>query len=359
MISGLRLLAFCDSRERGGAEISLATLLGALDPSIDVVVMGPDPPTIEWVASHRPGAAIEIVRRSEGYRDARGFAARVSAVRHVRPDIFHANLTSPWFTQDALAAAALVRGVRSLAVVHLPTPAPTTRVRRLTRLVSRTLAAHLAVGVASARELEAAIGLPAGSVRTIHNGVAGSPAPAGRPPAARDQTVLAVGRLHRQKGFDLLLRALARLPRARAVVVGDGEERQALESLANELGLAGRVELPGWEDDVRVRLASADLLVVPSRFEALPLTVLEGMLAGLPVVATNVGSIAEAVVDGLTGVLTPPDDVDALAGAISALLDDAHRRRELGGRGRDRAERLFTAAGMARAYETLYAELTR
>jgi glycosyltransferase involved in cell wall biosynthesis len=344
-------------RERGGAEYSLATLVKTLDSSIDVVVMGPDSDTVEWVAGHRPGVEVEIIRRSSGYRDARGFRARVEAIRRVRPDIFQANLTNPWFTQDALAAAALVPGVRSIAVVHLPIPPPSRRIRRLTRLVSRTLAAHVAVGEASARELEVLIGLPAGSVRTIHNGI--ELGPPRQPGSGGSRTVLAAGRLHRQKGFDVLLHALARLPRVRAVVVGDGEERRTLEALAAELRIAERVEFPGWDDRLRERFARTDLLAVASRFEAFPLIILEAMSAGLPVVATDVGSVREAVVDGETGLLVAPESVQALTAALAQLLDDEPRRIELGRRGRDRVQRLFTADAMARAYERLYAELIR
>lgn len=357
-LAGLRLALFCDSRERGGAEISLANLAAALDPAIDVVVMGPDRETVEWIASHRPGAAVELVRRSSGYRDVRGLVSRVSSIRRIRPHVFQANLTNPWFTQDALAAAALVPRVRSIAVVHLPTPPPNPRLRRLTRVMSKTLAAHVTVGTASARDLEALIGLRPGSVLTIHNGVPPSGADAG-PASRHDRTVLAVGRLHRQKGFDLLLRALALIEDARAVVVGDGDERRSLGALALELGVGERVELRPWDDGVRSAYGSYDALVVPSRFEAFPLTILEAMFAGVPVIASDVGSVAEAVVHGETGLLVPPGDVPALADAIRRLLADEQTRRELGGRGRDRAHRLFTADAMARAYEALYTELTR
>ena len=357
MVAGLRLVAFCDSRERGGAEYSLATLLKTLDSSIDVVVMGPDPDTVEWVARHRPGTEVKLVRRSSGYRDVRGFGARVEAIRKAKPEIFQANLTNPWFTQDALAAAALVPGVRSIAVVHLPIPPPSRRIRRMTRLISRTLAAHVAVGEASARELEALIGLAPGTVRTIHNGI--EDGPSGKPGSDGPPTVLAAGRLHRQKGFDLLLRALALLPGVRAVVLGDGEERRPLEALAAQLGISERVEFPGWDDRLKERFARADLLAVPSRFEAFPLIILEAMNAGLPVVATDVGSVREAVVDGETGLLIAPESVQPLTAALAQLLDDESRRIELGRRGRDRVQRLFTADAMARAYERLYADVIR
>ncbi|MGZ4385557.1 MAG: glycosyltransferase, partial [Gaiellaceae bacterium] len=153
-----------------------------------------------------------------------------------------------------------------------------------------------------------------------------------------------------------LLRALAELPDVRAVIAGDGPERERLERLADELGVADRVELPGWVDDPRSILRSSSALVLPSRFEALPLVVLEAMQAGLPVVASDVGSVCEAVIDGETGLLVPPDDVAALVGAIRSILDPA-RAATMGERGRSVAARRFTVRRMVREYELLYRRL--
>jgi glycosyltransferase involved in cell wall biosynthesis len=101
-----------------------------------------------------------------------------------------------------------------------------------------------------------------------------------------------------------------------------------------------------------------DVFVLPSRFEGFPLVLVEAMLAALPVVATDVGSVSESVVDGETGLLVPAEDAAALARAIRELLDDRPRSQEMGRRGRERAHNQFSVAGMAKAYLALYEEVT-
>jgi glycosyltransferase involved in cell wall biosynthesis len=200
--------------------------------------------------------------------------------------------------------------------------------------------------------------LPTGAFRTIYNGVPdlGAAAPRARRPG--DPLVIgSLGRLHRQKGYDVLLRALAEIAEAELVLVGDGEERVSLEALAHELGVAGRVRFAGWDADARARLAGFDIFVLPSRFEAFPLSIVEAMLAGRPVVATDVGSVREAVRHGETGLLVLPDDPAALAAALVRLLGDGVDRARLAAAGRQLAARRFTPAVMAAAFERLYQEL--
>ena len=139
-----------------------------------------------------------------------------------------------------------------------------------------------------------------------------------------------VARLAEQKGHrDLIAAAphvLERHPDVRFVVAGDGELRDELAELARPLG--DRFEFLGTRDDVPDLLASFEVFAFPSRFEGLCLAVIEAQAAGVPVVATPVGGIRETVVDGKTGYLVPPLDVDALAERISWCLehpDDAHR----------------------------------
>jgi glycosyltransferase involved in cell wall biosynthesis len=157
------------------------------------------------------------------------------------------------------------------------------------------------------------------------------------------------------KGFDVLVRAVARLPQARAIIVGDGPERGALEHLARELGVGSRMEITGWTDDPRAYLARFDVFAMPSRFEGLPLALLEAMHASCPVVATPVGSIPDAVEDGHTGLLVPPDDDAALAAALLRLQGDSVLRVRLARSAAELARARFTTSTMARAYEALYA----
>ena len=141
--------------------------------------------------------------------------------------------------------------------------------------------------------------------------------------------ILAMGRLHPNKAFDVLIAALARLPGAQLLLAGDGPERAALERLARRTGVAARVRFLGWRDDAAGLLAGADVLCVPSRHEPLGNVVIEAFSARCPVVAAAASGPAALIRDGETGRLVPADDPDALAAALAAVLGDAPRARAL------------------------------
>jgi glycosyltransferase involved in cell wall biosynthesis len=146
--------------------------------------------------------------------------------------------------------------------------------------------------------------------------------------------ILFLGRIGDMKGVPQLGEALGRmrdLPNWRATIAGDGH-LEAARAKAAELGLADRVDIPGWVDGKRVAelIASADILVLPSFTENLPLSIIEGMASGLAVVATPVGAIGDIVRDGETGLLVQPGDVDALTAALTRLVEDAPLRHRLG-----------------------------
>ena len=152
--------------------------------------------------------------------------------------------------------------------------------------------------------------------------------------------VVFLGRLHVQKNVDLLLLAAARLHcPAHVVVVGDGPERQRLEQLRDRLGLRDRVTFLGFvgHDRVPALLRSADVLVLPSRYEELGTAMLEALHSGVPVVATRTGGIPDVITDGVDGLLAEPGDARGLAVAIDTLLADPDLRRRLRERGRLRA----------------------
>src|SRR5205823_2892935 len=134
---------------------------------------------------------------------------------------------------------------------------------------------------------------------------------------------------------------------------GEGPERPALERLANDLGVTGRLFLLGRVPDVAAWLRRAAVLVHPARWEGFGLAVLEAMLAGLPVVASSVSSLPELVLDGQTGLLVPPGDPTALAQAVAGAVE----RPELGEAGRERAKHEFSVARMADRTEDLYRRL--
>lgn len=349
------LVVYTEANGRGGAEVSLRNLLSELADDFRITVTGVDAGTCEWVARARSGTAWRLLPEVAGKSDWRSMWRLRSALARLRPDIVHANLRTVGDAQYLLAAAVSLREVRVVAVEQLPYPPASRASRFLKRATASRLDAHVAVGERAARLVEAQVGAPEGSVRTIYNGVPDlGPAPR-RPPGNRC-VFGTLARLDPIKGLDLLLRAAADLPDVDLKIVGEGPARADIMRLADSLGLAARVELLPWSDDARSTLAEFDAFVLPSRNEGFPLSIVEAMLAARPVVATDVGSVGEAIVPG-AGCLVPPEDVQALRTVMSALAADPDERERLGAAGRERALRLFTADSMARAFERLYAEI--
>jgi glycosyltransferase involved in cell wall biosynthesis len=176
----------------------------------------------------------------------------------------------------------------------------------------------------------------------------------GRP----DYVVLTPARLHEQKGHAYLLAAAARVPEATFVLAGDGPLRPELERLAAERNVADRCVFLGYRSDVSDLLAAADVFVLPSLFEGLPVSVLEAMAAERPVVATAIGGTDEAVTHEVTGLLVPPRDPAALAAAIRRLQADPQLAGRLAAAGRERVQREFSSAATARNVMRIYDEVT-
>lgn len=169
------------------------------------------------------------------------------------------------------------------------------------------------------------------------SGAAPAKMPAGR-------VVLALGRLHGNKGFDVLIRAMAVVPDAQLVIAGDGPERAALTALAQAEGVAARVHLPGWRQDTAALLAASDMLVCSSRHEPLGNVVIEAFSANRPVVAAAVAGPVELIDPGRTGLLVPPEDPARLAAAIRTVLENGALAAGLAAGGRAEWARSFAEA---------------
>jgi glycosyltransferase involved in cell wall biosynthesis len=355
----LHVLFYNEAIERGGAEASVANLVEALDASFEVTIMGPTPEVVEWVVKRRSSARAVVIPSVRDRYDLAAMWSLRRAVARLRPDIFQAGLANIWSCSYALLAANTVRGVATVAVEHTPFAGESSHATRwLKRRVAHGLAAHVAVSRHLARHVERIASLRDRSIRVIHNGVPQAPSQHIER-VADGLTVGVVARLDAFKGVDILVRALADLPGVTAVIVGDGPESSSLRALARDLGVADRVHFVGWSDQVRGWLGAIDVFALPSLMEGLPLSICEAMLAGLPVVATDVGGVGEIVADGVTGLLVPPKDPGALTLALRSLQDDPGLRRRLGDAGRDHASRTLTSARMAEAYEALYREIGR
>ncbi len=155
--------------------------------------------------------------------------------------------------------------------------------------------------------------------------------------------LLALGRLHRNKAFDVLIRAMPHVAGAHLVIAGEGPERAALQSLARREGVADRVHMPGWVDDTGALVAACDVLVCPSRHEPLGNVVIEGFSAARPVVAARAQGPVELIRNDGDGLLVPLEDERALAVALSAVLEDPALAGRLAAAGRSRYEAEFAA----------------
>jgi glycosyltransferase involved in cell wall biosynthesis len=226
--------------------------------------------------------------------------------------------------------------------------------RLVKALVSRRTDCHIAVGKAVARIVESRALLRRGSVGVIYNGMPDPGPPTERAHGPRVATVGCLARLDFVKGIDVLLEAVASLPNVTVRVAGRGPDRRALEARSAVLGLDSRVTFLEWTEDTSAFLRSIDIFVLPSRAEGLPLSVIEAMLAGLPVVVTDVGSVRELVVHGSTGIVVPADDVVALSEALRTLVEDPDLRARYGVAARSRALEHFSSQAMLTAYEALY-----
>jgi len=177
-------------------------------------------------------------------------------------------------------------------------------------------------------------------------------------------------RLHKPRDFQTLLHAFRLVadacppdwnnPRAHLLIVGDGPLRAQIEAQIDALSLEQRVTLNGWRDDAPSVYAASDIYALTTwGWEGLPLTVLEAMAAGLPVVATGAGGVPEAVADGDTGLLVGRRDVDGLAEALRTLIAHPAQRQKMGDAGRIRAEAYFSVARMVAQTAPIYERLLR
>jgi L-malate glycosyltransferase len=357
------VLLVVDSLEVGGAErhvVDLASALHRKGYRVEVacsIADGLSKPLEEAGVPVRP-LMRRLVKRRVSPAYARGIR---KLLKEGRFDLVHAHIYA-----SAVAAAIATRGTGLPLVVTEHTEASWQN--RWSRLSSRWTYQQarqiIAVSTPIERRLIERDGVPPERVTLISNAVI---------PASGDPVDLAdtlpegwserplvgvVARLQPEKGVATFLKAAARVSKvsqeARFLVVGDGPLREELLELVGHLGLRERVCFLGYRADARGLIGLLDVLVVPSLTEGSPLIVLEAMAAGVPVVASAVGGIPDQVRHDEEGVLVPPDDPDALVGALGSLLEDPARARRLGETGRRRTENEFSYDALVRRIEAVY-----
>lgn len=337
--------------EFAGAERYLVVLAEALAASHDFAAIVPEKAPPETAAElERAGARVDRLE-GLGRRPRPGVVLRLARLlRRVGAELVHVNLTDQGDGVPGLLAARLA-GLPTVATLHVAVPGRGPAREAVSRRALAGCRALVAVSEATAA-YAARNGLRPTVVR---NGLPPPVAAEGARDALSAEPgflVGGVGRLSRQKGWDVLCEAAglvrAERPDAGFVVIGEGEEAAALVAEP----ACRHVRFLGYRPAASSLLGGLDLLAMPSRFEGLPLVAIEAMHLGVPVVATWVGGIPEALGD--CGVLVPPEDPPALARAIVDLAGDPARRTELAARARERARALFSAERMGRETAALY-----
>jgi glycosyltransferase involved in cell wall biosynthesis len=352
----MKVIFVLHSHRAGGAERHLVQLMQGLAAlGVECIYAGP---LDGWLGEQLQAAGFRCEHIPyHGRYDLLSLMRLVRLIRREKADLVHGHLTRGAFYAGW---AARLASVPNVATAH------STNAGKHFGNAGRIIAVSDAVG-----RFLAGCGYPREVLRTVHHGVPDYAAQP-RPPrdALRaslgldDAPVLAmVARFLPAKGHDIALRALASLSDRRwtLVLAGalDTREAKEMQLLAAQLGIESRVRFVGHRDDVASIYGCADILLAPSRREALSLTLLEAAAFALPIVATDVGGIGEAVANGETGLLVTSENPAELAHAISRLLDDPALRIRMGKAGRQRYEQQFSVETMAQATLAVYRELAQ
>lgn len=371
--SGIHICFFVDSYEPSGVGVHLLNLMRWLDPArYQMSLICPDSEDGRRLLTRAEYLGATVYPLTVRRPDDKVACARLrELLQQGQVDIFHSQVGISWEGLLGLRIAHWAGVPVRIVTEHLPYllthPGQVADHRETTRLAQRVVTVS-----EGSRRTFLEQGYPEEQFLCIHNGIEiPHPPSTSETQAVRqaldlrphDPLLLTVARLTEQKGHDILLAAvpavLAEHPRACFAWVGQGPEREKLAAQAHALGVEDAVRFLGHRDDVPALIGSADLFVLPSRFEGHPLVALEALALGLPVVGTRVCGLDEAVIHGETGLLVEPEHPTELAQAILALLDDSKRRRQMGEAGRRLVRMRFDARHMAAQTMALYTTLLR
>ncbi|MFP5341767.1 MAG: glycosyltransferase [Candidatus Limnocylindria bacterium] len=363
----IRVVQILATGTNGGAQEHLHGLVTRMDPDrYDVSVV-----------SLSPGSAVRKLQRAgipvlviDEPDDAIAVGALAAHLAEVRPDVIHNHM---YRAETVGTRAAIALGEVGQRRPYVVSTIHSSRVRSdADRQHLRELTPHMDQLIAVSRAIEHKLvdeERVQAPVRRIYNGVdlerydhqeacCTLPAEYGMEPGS--QVVGVVARLEPEKGHPTLIEAwpqvLRAVPDAYLLIVGEGSRREALEAQARDLRIAHRVIFTGRRDDVPAVTAALDVAVLPSYREAQGLSILEAMALSRPVVASNAGGIPEMIEDGVTGLLVPPHDADALASAITRLLRDHPYADTIGRAGHDMVHDRFCIQLMVNAVQTIYDE---
>lgn len=351
----------------GGAEQLVVDLMEATDKErfeVAAVSLYPESGTILEKEIREKELQVYFLNKHRGL-DLRMIPQLYRLFRIFRPDVVHTHLYALRYT---LLPTLFCRIPVRVHTVHNVAQKEVDRVGKLVHWIAFRLGKVVPVSIS--REVANTVRAVYGrGIHTpvIYNGIPTkwfvSSAGQDNTKKEKDVVLLHVGRFAPQKNHLFLIEAFALAakehPTMQLWLVGDGPLRPAVEKAVVEVRLEGKVSFLGIRDDVPKLLAASDVLVLSSDYEGVPLTVLEAMAAGKPVIATAVGGVPELVEDEVTGILVPPRNPEALARGILRLARDPDLRQRMGKAAQERALARFDISRTAREYEALYLKLLK
>jgi glycosyltransferase involved in cell wall biosynthesis len=358
-----KLLYVITRGEIGGAQKHVADLIGDLrhDFSIAAAIGGGGYLPQSLQALGVPVYELRHMAHSiSPAADARAIRELLAVMRAYQPELVHVHSSKAGLLGRIAASIARLPSVYTVHGWAFTHGAPLSR--KAIGLLSEAACAHLGDRIVTVSEYDRALCLAyhmtvPDKVVTIRNGVADSPLRA-LPGTAAEPVVSMVARFDAPKDHPTLLRAVAGIPEPyRVRLVGDGPERGRMRQEAEALGIGGKVDFLGTRTEVAELLGTSHIFVLASRWEGLPLCILEAMRAGLPVIASDVGGVAEAVVDGVTGFLVRSGSPEALRERLRILLANPGLRVRMGAEGRRQYLAGFTLESMLAKTRGLYREV--
>lgn len=356
----MRIGLLITKSEAGGAQSHVLELLDGLRTQHNVILAsGEDGWLMEEARVRGISVTVipDLVNPIRPLRDLRACHQLTQWLGREKPDLLHAHSSKAGLLGRI---AASVVGIPSVFTAHgWAFTGGATLTRKLVAVPGEWIAARTGGDIICVSHYDRALACRLRIARdsrlhTVWNGIDDT-AERARPGASHVPVITMVARFSAPKDHATLIHAAASLIESpwRLRLVGDGPLLSAVQALASRLGIADRVEFLGARTDVAALLASSHIFVLASRFEGLPISIIEAMRAGLPVVASDVGGVSE-LVDARSGLLVPACDSRALASALARLQSDTRLRELLGGHGRRRYERDFQAGSMIEKTRMVY-----
>jgi glycosyltransferase involved in cell wall biosynthesis len=357
----MRILYLITRSEQGGAQSHLASLVEHFGPEVAAVAAGLDEENVLDEVSRTAGAEFipvgHLVQPLRPVEDARAVLEIAKLMRRVKPDLVHIHSSKAGVVGRV---AARLAGVRVVFTAHGWAFAEgASWKRKLVAVPTEFALGRLADHIITVSEADLRLALrfhiaDAERMTVVRNGIEDVPYRA-NPGAGGEVRIVMVARFASQKDHATLLEAVKGLRgRWRVLLVGDGPLRGETQRMATDLGLVDRVDFLGSRRDVPEILASSHIFALATHWEGLPISILEGMRAGLPIVATDVGGVPETIRHGENGFLVPPGDVPSFREALQRLIDDDGLRDGFGLASRARFEAEFTARRMYEQTRTVY-----